>query len=406
MDSDKIVLPISPSAESLCLLLRARLMLTHALEHSSQSTEFDNMIAILGLDNTIEYILRSVSTHLDLESLTGKSFDIFDLASLASSINKALLKFAHVRLPYIGEIKLLRQTRNLVQHGAVAPQADLERFSKITERFFDRVLQKVFGFSIRELKASCAIDNSLIKDYFKESEKHIENNDWLQSIVATRNAFENHYFNRVKGLNLSIGLYPALVHARQKKDISSYSWDVVKEELELSYLGVNTAEYRRFKEYLNHIPHEYCPEDSWGQIVMQRAWTREDAVFCYSFAVNTALRWQAREKERLYAPRLDKEYVFKETIGGISLGKKSEAGCSYLYDSDDRVYLIYVEKDIKRRFSKLSSGRIYKYKTIRYVDERRESCHEEEIQILGMHSFLIVNEPERWAIVIWYNLIN
>jgi hypothetical protein len=406
MQVEKLTLPTSPNTESLRLLLRARLMLTHALEHASQNSEFDNMIAILGLDNTIEYILRSVSTHLDLESVTGKSFDIFDLASLASSINKALLELANVKLPYMAEIKLLRQTRNLVQHGAVAPHADLDRFSRITERFFDKVLKEIFGFSIRELRASSTIEDSLVKKYFEMAEKCIEEKKWLESIVATRNAFENDYFNRVKGLNLSIALYPALVHARQKNDISSYSWDVVKEELELSYLGINTAEYRRFKEYLAHIPHKYCAEDTWGQIVMQRPWKREDAVFCYSFAINTALRWLNREKERLYTPKLDKEYVFSETIGGISLAKKAEGGCFYYYDSDERVYLTYADKSIKRRFSKLSREKIYKYKTVQYVDGKKESVREEKIQILGMHSFLLVNEPERWGILIWYKSIS
>lgn len=63
-------------------------MLSHALEHSSQGSEFDNMIAILGLDNTIESIVRTIVFHLDLESVTGKSFDTFELAALAAHVNK------------------------------------------------------------------------------------------------------------------------------------------------------------------------------------------------------------------------------------------------------------------------------------------------------------------------------
>ena len=135
MTSTKIKQPIAPNEESLQLLMRARLMYSHAQEHASQQTEFDNMIAILGLDNTVEYILRCIVTHLNLESITDKKFDSFELANLAAYINKALKEFANVSLPYLSEIKVLRQTRNLVQHGAIAPYADLDRFSKITERF-------------------------------------------------------------------------------------------------------------------------------------------------------------------------------------------------------------------------------------------------------------------------------
>ena len=105
MSEFNFTLPIPATEESLQLLLRARLMLSHAMEHASQKTEFDNMIAILGLDNTIESILRCVATHLDLETRTGKSFDIIDLASLAAEINKSLVELTGTRLSYVGEIK-------------------------------------------------------------------------------------------------------------------------------------------------------------------------------------------------------------------------------------------------------------------------------------------------------------
>jgi len=376
-------------------------MLSHALEHASQNNEFDNMIAILGLDNTIEYILRSISTHLDLESVTGKSFDIFDLSSLAASINKTLNEYANIRLPYIGEIKLLRQTRNLVQHGAVAPQADLERFTKIVERFFNTVLIRIFGFDIKELKISSVIENELVKNYLQEAEIFLDKEEWLKSIIASRNAFENAYFNKIKNLDLSISLYPALVYAREKNDISSYAWDVVKDELELAYLGINTPEHHRFKEYLRHIPHEFCSEDSWGQIVMQRPWNRQDAIFCYNYVANTIIRWQIQEKDQLYIPKIDKEYIFKETIGGVSITKNAQTGCYYIYDKEE-VLLIYAEKSIKRRIERLSKNKDYIYRTIQYVDGKKESESKRYIRILGIHTFLIVNEPERWGIVLWF----
>jgi len=398
-----IKLPTKPEPVTLKLLLRARLMLSHALEHAGQNSEFDNMIAVLGLDNTVEYILRSISTHLDLESVTGNSFDIIDLSSLAASINKALKEHTDVCLPYIGEIKLLRQTRNLVQHGAVAPQADLARFEKIVERFFNTVLTKIFGFGIEELKTSVAIENKLIKRYLQESENFLDKKEWLKSIVAARNAFENAYFNKIKSLSLSISLYPALIYKREKDDMSSSAWHIVKDELELSYLGINTLEYRRFKEYLNHIPHDLRAEDSGGNIIMQRPWNGQDAVFCYNYAANTILRWQTQEKESLYIPKLDKEYLFKETIGGISLSKGAEIGCFYGYGEKNLLLLIYADKDKKRLLEKLSQNKDYIYRTIRYVDGNKELDSKCRIRILGVHKFLIVNEPERWGIILWYN---
>ncbi|NVL89741.1 MAG: hypothetical protein HWN69_01925 [Desulfobacterales bacterium] len=400
-----INLPIAPNEESLQLLMRARLMLSHAHEHASQQTEFDNMIAILGLDNTIEYILRCIVTHLDLESTTGKNFDTFELANLAASINKALKEFASVSLPYLGEIKLLRQTRNLVQHGAVAPYADLDRFAKITERFFNKVLVNIFGFKLDDLKISSVIKDKITKKYLKNAENKIDSKKWLDSIVSTRNAFENELFQKLKHSNISTALYPNLVYSKEKDDFAMYGFQTIKEELELTYLGINNTDYRRFKEYLDHIPSKYRPEDSYGNIVMQRPWKKEDALFCYNFGANTILRWQSQEKGQLYPLKLDKEYQHNETIAGINITKHSEGGCSYYYDSDHRLYLFYTTKDIKRRFGKIKKGKEYKYKTVVYVDGKKESVHEERIKLIGTHIFLMTNEPERWGIIIWYKTI-
>lgn len=401
-----LTIPKPPTPDSLRLLLRAKMMLSHALEHSNQRTEFDNMVAILSLDNAIEYLVRTVVYHLDLESVTRKSFDIPDLAALTGSVNQALIDSADVRLPYLADIKLLRKIRNLVQHGAVAPNADLDRYSRIADRFFAQILQLVFGLKLDQLSISSIIENEQTKGFLIKAERYIDAGKWLDAIVQTRNAFENEYFNHVKHLDISLSLYPSLIYAKERQDIAKWGFDAIKCELELNCLGINDPDYRRFKEYLDHIPREYCPEDSWGQILMQRDWKREDAVYCYSYTTNVLLRWQAKEKELLYMPKSDKKYVFNETIAGINITKESESGCSYFYEGNQKVYLFYTSKAIKRRFEKTSKNRSYKYRSITYIDGKRDSVREEEIEILGQYVFLITNEPERWGIVIWYRSIS
>src|SRR5450756_1788666 len=153
------------------------------------------------------------------------------------------------------------------------------------------------------------------------------------------------------------------------------------------------------------IRDRHCPEDSWGQIDMQRAWEKDDAIYCYSYAANVLLRWQAKEKERLYVPRFDKEYVFNETIAGINITKESEDGCSYLYERDQRVYLFYTSKAIKRRFEKTKKNQVYGYRTVIYINGKRDSVRERKIELLGRYVFLVTNEPERWGVVIWYREI-
>ncbi len=401
MSDANLSLPILPTEESLRLLLRSKLMLSHAIEHATQKTEFDNMIAILGLDNTIESVLRCVAMHLDLETRTGKSFDIIDLASLAAEINKSLIDLTKTRLPYVGEIKVLRQTRNLVQHGAIAPCADLERFVTVTKRFFDNVLQTIFGLALDTLRISSIVTDARIREFLQKAEYHIDQKEWLLSIVASRDAFENEYFRRTKSLGTSISLYPSIVFGREEFGHLGGGFDAVRQELELSYLGINNTDYRRFREYMDHIPHEYCPEDSWGQTVMQRPWNRDDANFCYTFSANTILRWQSREKEELYIPKLDKKYEFVQTINNINITQNAEIGCLYAYDNHEFV-LCYAPKETMRLLDRLEKNRIYSQRTERFVDDVKDHTNDVQVEILGKYKFLMTNNPERWGIILWY----
>ena len=80
MSRHPLTLPSSPSETTLVLLKRAKAMLDHALSHGQTGSEVDGMIALHGFDNVIEYLLRIIATHLDIESQTGKKLDTPDLS--------------------------------------------------------------------------------------------------------------------------------------------------------------------------------------------------------------------------------------------------------------------------------------------------------------------------------------
>jgi hypothetical protein len=132
-------LPKSPDSVITTLLTRSLLFMTHATQHSRLNSPLDRMVAIHGLDNSVEYLLRIIVQHLDIEAVTGKALDAIELNSLAGEVNKYLKDSYQTELPYLTEIKMLRQVRNLVQHGIVDPQAELPRLRKIVERFYNRV---------------------------------------------------------------------------------------------------------------------------------------------------------------------------------------------------------------------------------------------------------------------------
>ena len=379
-------------------------MLAHAQDHAGRKTEFDNMLTILGLDNTIEYILRIIASHL--ESLTGENFELDALPKLASSINKTLKENADLKLPYLGDIKLLRKVRNLVQHGVISPSADLEHFLNITQKFFGIVLKDIFGISFEELKISVLIKDERVKEFIKVSENKIDSEDWLESIVASRNAFENEYFERIKHSDISIALYPSQVLEMETQEIAHFGFETIIQELELANLGINNPEFRRFKEYVHHIPLEYCAVGTPGCSVMQRHWLKEDAIYCYNFVANTILRWQAWDKEKLYPLKPFENYKFNETIAGINISKELEGGCLYAYPNEQYLHLFYTTENIKSRFEKLKKEKYYKHRTTTYLNNKKTLTQETSISFLGKHISLITNEPARWGIIIWYKVVD
>ena len=397
-----IDIPTPPGATTLQLLLRARLMFAHALEHASLETEFDGMLAVLSLDSTVEYLLRIVASHLELEAVTGKSFDIVDVSSLAGSISKTLHELTGVRLPYLAEIKLQRSARNLVQHGAVSPLADLRRFCTLTERFFNQVLIEVFGLRLPDLKVSGVVKDDAVRAHLENAELALDRSEWLECVVACRDAFQNAYFNSIQYSEVTLSLYPAIVQAKGDKDMSMWALTTILEELELSRLGINNREYRRFREYLDYIPWEHRPTGDKSHRILERPWKRNDAVFCYGFVSTVILQWQEKETPAInVAPELENDYEFTEHIGSVDISDKLGSGCSYHFGSDC-IELLFLSGGTKREIESLTEGGSYIYKKQRYVGGQKDRHREEPIQIIAKHAHLVTCDPERWGVVLWY----
>ena len=67
----KVQLPLAPSPQIMELLIKAKHFYEHATTHARTGTSFDAMIAIHSLDNSIEYLLRILIKHLEIEENTG-----------------------------------------------------------------------------------------------------------------------------------------------------------------------------------------------------------------------------------------------------------------------------------------------------------------------------------------------
>lgn len=132
------------------LLARAKAFQDHAIRLGETKAPMDQMIAIHNLDNSIEYMLRIIIRHLGIGEQTGKAIDSVELGQMAGDVNRYLKDSFNVQLPYLQEIKLLRQVRNLVQHAMVDPASELSKFITIAQRFFsERARERIWSIDLR-----------------------------------------------------------------------------------------------------------------------------------------------------------------------------------------------------------------------------------------------------------------
>jgi len=361
------------------------------------------MITIHGLDSSVENLLRIVVQHLDVEAVTGRNLDTAELSSLAGELNRFLRDNYSFTLPYVSEIKQIRQIRNLVQHGMVDAGPDIPRCCTIAERFFDRVLLKVFGIEREEIRASALVISEEVKRHLVAAEQKIDEGKFLESVVFSRNAFENALFKRRRHSTLRLSALPILAATYAEQRDSHWFYSHMLDEFELLRFGVDMDRYSRFARYVRHIPGEYRIDRSSGWTIMQRPWLRGDATYCYDFVSDIILRWQNAEMPSIYDVRRDREFTFRLMIGEGDLSEHFEGGGSYILEGGEYVEQRYVAPATKKQYDKLEVGGEYDFLMERYSDGNLEFRRESKVEIKAKIIALATHDPERWQCTIWYS---
>lgn len=382
-------------------LQRAKLLLTHALKHSQQNTDLDHMIALHGLDNVVEYILKAIYEHIDFESISEKSILNSGLSEFAGSINQCLRKNFSSKLSYLSEIKTLRQMRNMVQHGNLNPNTDLPRYCIIVERFFNKCLEEIFNLPNGEVYSSQLIEDSVIKKQINAAEKHIEANHYLEAIISLRNAFENAVHKKTRHSDIVNSIVPWIMENQKETSHSYYFTELIQNELLASKLGINNEDYDYFKRYLDYIPLDRTLGATSSRL-LTREWTKEDVQFCYGFVISTCLLWQ--ETTRPEIEQYDsEEFSYTERIGDITYCME-DALFSIGDEHDQTIEFLCVEDN--KPFEALEIGATYRHEYRSFKNGRQDHYNSQDIRFLQLYSKPLTNEPVRWLVAIKYEIID
>jgi hypothetical protein len=361
------------------------------------------MIAIHGLDNSVEYLLRILIDALDIEGREGKTLTTVELASLAGEVDKFLRKHHDLALPYLTEVKKLRQLRNLVQHGMVDPATEMPHLRTIVDRFYRFVFASIFGLDATTLRLSALVRAESVRTFLQEAESAIEAEEYLVSVVACRDAFQNAYYERRRYSNLRLNTIPVLLEAGASE--TQYFFKAVAEELELLRLDVDARLYDRLKKYIDHIPHDLRADRS-GGMVMQRPWEKRDAEFCYHFVSQTILQWESADLDPIYEIDTSDLPAWYESIGEVDLPDGAHHTMFWFDDSrGSRLEVLVGDTELKEKIENLQIGSKYSHSTEIVENGEVRTRILNRIRLKAVLTQLLTHNPVRWEISIEYEAI-
>jgi|GEM_PF-6276581 len=389
------------SKDILELLVNTKSIFLHASQHAQGESHNDRMIAIHGLDNSVEYLLKILIYYYDIPGINKDD----TLPAIRGKIDSYLKSLKKKGIPHKRLIQDLHDIRNLVQHGQVFPSEQVERFAAQVKNFFNKVCKEHFDLVLDEIKMVELIEDSEVKDLIIKAEKCIMQEKFLEAIVNLRDAFDVAYLHEhSKFINpsyLPIALLER-VGSGKKFDEFAYSLEQIEEKLEATALGVDFRKFCQYNYLLEYIPKKYRI-DWTGNIVGEYKY--EHVMFCYNFVIDTLLNWQtftpiARPAPAEASHNDSKEYEFEDTFGGSKLPSiASRFGLRGIEFMTDK---IIAHKDYASNEGYMNLKKRYKVgNKVKMVSKRWENgildYHREEmVEIVGLRFRAVRHNPPIW----------
>lgn len=398
-----INLPKKPEGDIMKMLIRANQFLEHAKSHVQSGSDFDIMIAIHNLDNAIEYMLRILIKHLEIEEATGKTISTCELAQIIGEVQKFLKDNEAPQLSCVPELKLIRELRNMVQHAMINPEADTKMFLNYAEKFFDKSLAKYFGLTKAELRFSTLIVSDVLKEKVKRAEEKIEEGEFLESIVESRDAFDYARFIYDSEFRNRIWNAPALTEIKSSYSNLYRMLDDMNDIIRLNSLNISMSKYSHYCEYIRCIPREY-QADWTSNTVLQREWNKQDAEFCYLFVANALLDWQTHHMEPIQTVGDEETYSFSEKICGVEMKKHFvRRSCTYALEKQMAELFYISTKDDLEALKKGCSQEIVCQESTRWFMETLHMHSKGLIKITNFDYRLVMNNPATWEVIVFYD---
>jgi hypothetical protein len=283
----------------------------------------------------------------------------------------------------------------------VDPVPDLERCTKITERFFDRVLEAVFGLKRDMIRISSIIKIDEVRRHLLSAEKALDEGRYLESVVSSRDALDSARFHWRETFDIeSVGL---LTLFREKADNPDAYWfykELIRRTEQIE-LGMDHRRLNRFMDYMSRIPSEYRLSEHIGHIIMQRDWNVSDAKYCYRFASDMALKWQSEALEDVDPPRgVRLVQSYEMFFDGKTTGRFDDSLVN-VGENGEVVERMIIDRAGKSMLEGIKEGCDCEITTRYYYSGGSSETHTRRAVVKGVLSRCLTQNPERWQCIVW-----
>jgi hypothetical protein len=253
----------------------------HAQEHLAHDTEFDQMLAILHLDNVVEILLKCVAAAygISLGDPIKLRYDV-----LWGKVDEEYKRRTGSELPLKAQMFRMHRVRGDVQHWGASPFSleFVKDLAVFISDFFQTILRSVFDLPYNELFTSSLVNDVEIRELLKEAEEFFSDEKWKEAIAKISVAFA---LARIKALRRRH--LPSKPRTLSQLGLVSEDAD---ERLSILALGLDIEDYKRFAENTPAVPFVSLGEEG-IQWIRELDLSKENTLFCLNFALDAVVRW-------------------------------------------------------------------------------------------------------------------
>ena len=265
----------------------AKFIFRRGSEHIDKPGIYSDGLAVLHFQDAVEMFLRATAEHLHCSIKETINFN-----QLIDEIDK----IGKGTLTHRTALNQLNKARVNFKHFGLQPKHDdVCKFHRDLEAFFPAATSTFFNFDYDSLSLVDLIKHCRTRNFLTKAEMLLASDDFSGSVNASAIAFE--LYRNYAGHNESSRLRVSSDEQRKTRDLIGAIESTFRDQqdqINLIMDGINLGDYRRFKRHAPNVNFSSANTvwATWHFHSTPDKLTREDAIFCLRFAIDSILLMQ------------------------------------------------------------------------------------------------------------------